>query len=53
MEQQQTLYAVRVKICSGCTSYNKIMDTCQQLEKLIQIYAKRTTNNCPLNRWPQ
>ena len=53
MEQQQTLHQVRIKICNTCSSYNKIMDTCQQTEKIIVVYAKRLTNKCPLNRWPQ
>jgi len=53
MEQQQTLYDVRTKICNNCTSYNKIMDTCQQTEKIVAIYNKRLTNKCPLNHWPQ
>ena len=51
--QQPSLFEVRTKICSTCMSYNKIMDTCQQIEKIIVIYAKRLTNGCPLNRWPQ
>lgn len=51
--QQVTLYEVRTKICKFCTSYNLVMNTCQQTEKLIMIYAKSMTNQCPLNRWPQ
>ena len=50
---QSTLFEVRTKICNTCTSYNKIMNTCQQTEKLIMIYAKKLTNVCPINRWPQ
>ena len=50
---EPTLFEVRTKICSFCTSYNKIMDTCQQTEKLIMIYAKKLNNVCPINRWPQ
>lgn len=53
MEQQQTLYDVRTKICKTCNSYNRIMDTCQQTEKIVAIYNKRITNRCPLNKWPQ
>jgi hypothetical protein len=53
MEQQQTLYQVRTKICKFCASYNQVMDTCQQTEKIIKIYAERLNNKCPLNRWPQ
>lgn len=52
-QNQKTLYDVRTKICNTCSSYNKIMDTCQQTEKIISIYNKRITNQCPLNRWPQ
>jgi hypothetical protein len=52
-QNQETLYDVRTKICNTCSSYNKIMDTCQQTEKIISIYNKRITNQCPLNRWPQ
>ena len=52
--QQHSLYDIRVKICSTCNSYNRIMDTCQQTDnKIISIYNKRITNQCPLNRWPQ
>jgi hypothetical protein len=53
MQKQQTLHDVRTKICNSCTSYNRIMDTCQQTEKIIVIYAKKMTNRCPLNKWPQ
>lgn len=51
--QQSSLFEVRTKICNTCTSYNKIMNTCQQTEKLIMIYAKKLNNVCPINRWPQ
>lgn len=53
MEQQQTLYDIRIKICKSCISYNRVMDMCQQTEKIVAIYNKRLTNKCPINRWPQ
>jgi len=53
MEQQQTLYEVRNKICKFCTSYNLIMDTCQQTDKIITIYSKKLINQCPIKKWPQ
>jgi len=51
--EQQSLFTARTKICNTCISYNKIMDTCQQKEKIIMIYAKYLNNKCPLNKWPQ
>jgi hypothetical protein len=48
----EELYNQRLQICKFCIHRNSIMDSCNQSEKIISIYAKNFNRKCPIGKWP-
>lgn len=45
-------FFTRMNICKDCEKFNKLLTKCNECGCFLQIKARWSTENCPLNKWP-